>query len=471
MVGRTLAGNQHYVDFTNDYTPAHQIASSALSNAAFQYMPSMSGADSYAANGLNQYSVVTPAGGSATNIGYDLNGNLTSDGSFAFGYDPENRLMKADKTDTSVAYAYDPLGRRTTKTVSGGTYAGTMYFLDSGDDPASPGGSAAASEIAEYDASGNLLRRYVPGPGIDQPIAMVTASGTKTFFHQDKTGSVIAMSDASGAIAEGPYTYDPFSNSAPPTGVPYKYTGRRLDPETGLYFLRARYYSSLLGRFLQTDPVGYKDDINWYAYVQNDPTDKTDPTGLMDDFTASQYGDAVMKMTPQERGQMAAIGGGAIVAGGAIAACVAGGCEAAALAAGARLGVASPGAAAALPAIGNALTEGNPTSVAQAGERAAQIANTMGKTKSFVTIGVTDTAEGARIISSSENALRPPALEVLLHGEIPVTGAGHAEITGVNAAKNLGLTPTGTATSRPICPECARFLKDQGVQPLSKLKK
>ncbi len=52
------------------------------------------------------------------NIGYDLNGNLTSDGAFAFAYDPENRLMAATKTGTSVAYAYDPLGRRTTKTVN-----------------------------------------------------------------------------------------------------------------------------------------------------------------------------------------------------------------------------------------------------------------------------------------------------------------------------------------------------------------
>jgi len=58
------------------------------------------------------------------------------------------------------------------------------------------------------------------------------------------------------------------------------YTGQRFDPETGLYYYRARYYSAALGRFLQTDPIGYKDDLDWYTYVGNDPTDKTDPTGL-----------------------------------------------------------------------------------------------------------------------------------------------------------------------------------------------
>ncbi|MGA7674645.1 MAG: RHS repeat-associated core domain-containing protein [Rhizomicrobium sp.] len=190
-----------------------------------------------------------------------------------------NRLIAAAKTGMSATYAYDPAGRRMSKTVTGGSYAGTMFFLDAGDD-----------EIAEYDGSGNLLRRYVPGRGVDRPIAMVTAAGAKSFFHQDKTGSVIAMSDTSGniatnnGVADGPYTYDAYGNcliggAACSGGVPFKYTGRRYDPETGLYFNRARFYSATVGRFLQTDPIGYGPDLDWYAYVANDPTDKIDPSG------------------------------------------------------------------------------------------------------------------------------------------------------------------------------------------------
>src|SRR3569832_78346 len=148
------------------------------------------------------------------------------------------------------------------------------------------------------------------------------------------------MSKSDGTLAEGPYTYDPYGNcvgggSSCGTGDPYRFPGQRLDPETGLYYYRARYYSPALGRFLQTDPIGYKDDIDWYTYVGNDPTDLTDPSGngavgevvggfiapLMTGFIPDLDGDYTNQITgnsvPHEQGMatmavlMAPIGGAA----------------------------------------------------------------------------------------------------------------------------------------------------------------
>jgi RHS repeat-associated protein len=90
----------------------------------------------------------------------------------------------------------------------------------------------------------------------------------------------------------------------------------------------------------------------------------------------------------------------------------------------------------------------------------------------FITIAVTETAEGVRIVSSSEGALRPTQLALLKEGEIAVTGTGHAEQIGITAAREMGLKPTGVAASRGICRMvCQPFLVEQGVVPLSPLQK
>jgi RHS repeat-associated protein len=284
-LNHTLAGTAS--DYTFTYTNAHELLSEANTASNFVWQPPANASTTYVPNNLNQYASV---GG--ISYAYDPKGNLTSDGTFAYSYDAENRLLTAAKSGLSASYSYDPLGRRTMKAAAGAaqptwgsfnwgavnwTAASTVttYFLDSGSD-----------EIAEYNGSGSLTTRYVPGPAIDKPIAMVTSGGTKTFFHTNKQGSTIATSDTGGALAEGPYTYDPYGNcfsngtACSSIGEPYRFTGQRLDSETGCYYYRARIYCPSIGRFLQTDPVGYKADLNLYAYAGNDPTDKDDTLGL-----------------------------------------------------------------------------------------------------------------------------------------------------------------------------------------------
>ena len=110
---------------------------------------------------------------------------------------------------------------------------------------------------------------------------------------------------------------------------------------------------------------------------------------------------------------------------------------------------------------------------ATAAERAAQVAGTMSaRTQRSVTIAVTETSQGTRVVSSSEGALRPAARAALKSDEVAAKGVKgtHAELNGTQAARDMGLNPTGTAASRPICSNCADQLAKEGVETLSPLK-
>jgi len=220
------------------------------------------GTTTYVPNDLNQYSSV----GGVIHT-YDNNGNLTSTGTNTYGYDYENRLIHAviASPQGEAVYSYDAFGRRISKTVNGVT----TTFLYDGDDI-----------IAEYDASGNLVTKYVYGDSIDEPIRM-DKGGQSYYYHSDGLGSVTNLTDATGASVES-YSYDVFGKPSATSAVGnrYMFTGREYDSETGLYHYRERSYSPQIGRFLQRDPLQI-DDENTYSYCYNDPVNWIDPYGLM----------------------------------------------------------------------------------------------------------------------------------------------------------------------------------------------
>jgi RHS repeat-associated protein len=111
---------------------------------------------------------------------------------------------------------------------------------------------------------------------------MITASGTKYYYHFDGLGSVIALSNTSGGIVER-YSYDVFGepNRVSSVGNPYMFTGRQRD-ENGLYYYRARYYKPSIGRFLQPDPVMQFMQIALVKQLSGDniPGRYLSPTGM-----------------------------------------------------------------------------------------------------------------------------------------------------------------------------------------------
>ncbi len=223
----------------------------------------------YNPNSVNQYA--------STSLGsyqYDDNGNTTVlDSRLALGWTWQNLLDQAtDSVGQVTRYNYDALGRLSR--IKKGTLDYRFRYC--------------GSSICEFSRSAGQTFADVVFSKQDQPILQIETNGSITYFAQDQLSSVRALFGDQGQIFEAnsytdygsrlnPGSLTPVSDQAPSKTI-FAYTGKPLDPTTGLYYYLARFYDPVLGRFLSEDPA--QDGTNYYAYTDNNPINFNDPSGL-----------------------------------------------------------------------------------------------------------------------------------------------------------------------------------------------
>ena len=229
---------------TRQYDAADELTSSALAAAQTTSTYDLDG---------NRVSTVAPAGVTTT-YGYDQAGRLTS-----YAGPAQNAVNGQSGQNIVLSYAYNGDGLRTSKTTSGFQYD-----------------EAEGLPLILVDGT----TAYVTGPG-GLPLEQITAASTVLYYHHDAQGSTRAMTDQS-ARPVLTYTYNDWGRGTPSTTAvvnPFQYDGQYTDVETGVQYLRARYYDPSTGQFLSRDPLAALTG-SAYGFSGDNPINGSDPSGL-----------------------------------------------------------------------------------------------------------------------------------------------------------------------------------------------
>jgi hypothetical protein len=201
-----------------EYNPAGQITKKSVnSDAAYVWTPTTPNSTAISqVNGQNQ--LTNFAGTTVTD---DANGNVTTGlNNLTYSFDALNQLSLVTGGSDVVSVKYDPTGMLHRITV-GATH--TDYLYD------------GADLVAQYDTSGNLIRRFVHGAGVDEPLVVYdAATATNTWLHADERGSIVASTNASGALVSS-VKYSAEGEASGALVSPFGYTGQLYLPQLQLY--------------------------------------------------------------------------------------------------------------------------------------------------------------------------------------------------------------------------------------------
>ena len=235
----------------------------------------------YTYDKLNRIATVSGSKGADSYYEYDERGNrkanyeqndFLSEEAFVYTYTQENKLMTAESDDDGVFIDYNADGYRFVKSTVG--KKPLFYIYDES------GNLAAEVEYVIVDRNESIMypvRKYIRG--YDRVLAQIDIENILYYYIYNGHGDVVQIVDETGNI-KNRYDYDVWGNFITKDETienAITYFGQTYDEETGLYYLRARYYDPTTGRFTQQDPA--EDGYNWYVYGNQNPVMYVDGNG------------------------------------------------------------------------------------------------------------------------------------------------------------------------------------------------
>jgi RHS repeat-associated protein len=218
---------------------------------------------------LNTNKLSSTSGEKTRSFNYDADGNTTVENSKQFIYNQNQRLIQAvEGSNVLGEYVYNGNGQRVKKYTENGTKC-TVYHYDKN-------GLLAA----ESSSSGTIKAEYIYLNG--QPLAKIEGNNIY-YYHNDHLGTSMLMTDESQNIVwQGEYL--PFGETLSVTGSVtnnLRFPGQYFDSETELHYNYYRDYNPVIGRYVESDPIGLnKGENHLYTYTLNNPVNFTDPLGL-----------------------------------------------------------------------------------------------------------------------------------------------------------------------------------------------